>query len=99
MIIGIHETIESFQELVNDLIRCKALRTSLNKQERNKLVDIEVSLQIYLGIAGSIHNLSNFLDNVDHKKTLVKKLNDDDLSELTAIVDKLTELKFILPKK
>lgn len=56
-------------------------------------------MQSYLGPDSSIQNLNEFLDRCENKNMVIKKLNDEDLSELAAIANKLAALKFTMPER
>lgn len=95
----VSETIYDFQDLIQDINEIKSLRTNLNRRERNALKEINIALQRYLGPVNSIHVVGDFLDGFDNRSKLIKKLKDEDLSELISIGNKLSALKLIPSEK
>lgn len=96
---NISETIYTFKSLIDDLSQHKSFRSMLNRHERDTLKEISLAMQSYLGPDSSIQNLNEFLDRCENKNMVIKKLNDEDLSELAAIANKLAALKFTMPER
>lgn len=83
-----------FRDLIDCLNTSRSLRSSLlTRAEHCVVKEINIELQRYLGPATSIHVLSEFLDCFDDKNKWMKKLKDEDLSELQAIGNKLMVLQ------